>query len=386
MTIYYYLLASLVLWAFIALYLLANTRKISFLKDQQLALSSPSVAIIIAVRNEETDLETALESVCHLNYRNYRVIVVNDRSTDRTSLILDQFALSHPLVTVVDVDELPKFWLGKNNALYQGYLRSDEEWLLFTDADIVFDRNALKKAMYYTLLNELDHLTIFPDVNSRSTMLNSILQTFTLMIELRAKPWDARNKGSRSSMGIGAFNLVSRTAYESAGTHRRIKLRPDDDLQLGRIIKKAGNRQDVLYGDEQITLEWYTSIREFVKGLMKNTFAVSEYNVFLAVLTALSTFLMFALPVPLGLLSGSGRSAVISICILFTHWLVLYGKPGKRRSWDFLTISIAGLVMTYIILRSTFLTVMNNGIYWRDSFYPLEVLRCSEPDRGGSVN
>src|ERR1700744_1764399 len=131
-------------WIILIVYLLYNLRKIKYLKDQPLVSKEPSLAIIIAVRNEEEDVEKALQSVLNINYQNHRIIVINDRSTDRTARILSR--LNHPKLELLTIDTLPEGWLGKNNALYQGYRASHEEWLLFTDADIEFLPDALSKA------------------------------------------------------------------------------------------------------------------------------------------------------------------------------------------------------------------------------------------------
>ncbi|NRF39487.1 glycosyltransferase family 2 protein [Pedobacter foliorum] len=373
--LFYYLLAVLVFWVALAILLLMNAKKIRFLRDQPLAKVSPTVAVVIAVRNEEDNLAEALKSVCSLDYPNYRVMVVNDRSTDQTQTILESFTGQYPHLSVSVVSELPPGWLGKNHALQQGYLCTDSEWLLFTDADIVFDKAVLSRSMHYVTEHSLDHLTIFPEVKSRSLFLRSILQTFFIMLELRQKPWDARNPNSDAHMGIGAFNLVKRSSYQHAGTHSRIRLRPDDDLQLGRLIKSSGFSQDVLYGEDQIGLEWYTSVGEFIDGLMKNMFSVFDYNPFKALGTAISTFLVFTLPLPAALLSGNRWCILFGLAILVLQWLVMWFKPTRKQWWDFLTIAFAGAVMTYIVLKSTYKTLSQNGIVWRDSFYSLKELK-----------
>ena len=280
-------------------YLLAGFKKIRQIAQLSNIQNEPSVAIIVAVRNEEEDVEKALESVCNINYSNYRVIVINDRSTDRTGEILKQFVKLYPKVTVTTISTLPNGWLGKNNALYQGYKSSGEEWLLFIDADIVFHPDAISKAMGYAVDHKLDHLTMLPEAISRSVLLNSVLGTFSIMLMAHLKPWEARNPKSKASAGIGAFNLVRRDAYEKIGTHENIRLRPDDDLQLGMAIKSAGLRQDVIAGNGYVCLEWYKNLRQFGNGLLKNSFAIAEYQMVKAIGNVLSMLLMVALPLPL---------------------------------------------------------------------------------------
>ncbi|WP_181306257.1 glycosyltransferase family 2 protein [Rufibacter sp. XAAS-G3-1] len=364
-------------WVCGSIYLLVNGRKVNYLKalSPQPLFPEPQVAIIIAVKDEEADLEQALSSICQLDYRNASIIVINDRSTDRTPEILQKMARENPGLTVITIKELPEGWLGKNHALYQGYLASSEEWMLFTDADVIFRRQALKKAMQYVAANRLDHLAVLPEITSRSRLFQSMMNTFAIMLEMRQRPWAVSNPSSKASIGIGAFNLVKRRAYEKAGTHTAISLRPDDDLKLGERLKAAGLRQDVLYGEKEVSLEWYTSLREFVNGLMKNTFSISNYHLPTALGMALATLLVFVLPLPLLLLSGKSGWALALVMLTSQILLMLFKSGVHGKWWHALMVPLAGSLMVYILLKSAFKTVRQGGIYWRDSFYPLAELK-----------
>ena len=378
MILFWYAVFSTIFWVITSLYLFINRKKVRFLADVagEKLNYEPAVTIIIAVRNEEADLRQALQSVCGLNYHNYQVLAVNDRSTDRTPEILQEFAQHYPQVSVLNITTLPPGWLGKNNAMYQGYLNSQAEWILFTDADVVFAPNALQKALQYVAQNNLDNLTILPEIKSRSALLVSVMATFQIILELKLKPWSVRNPKSKAYIGVGAFNLIKRNAYEKAGTHIPIALRPDDDLKLGELVKKAGLHQDVLYGDKQISLEWYTSLGEFRKGLMKNTFSISNYRWLIALGTALATLLAFVLPLPLLLVLGSEPERGMAFIILvFQIMLYLPRKTMAGKWWNALLMPYAGLLITYIILKSAWLTLKQGGIYWREHFYPLSELR-----------
>lgn len=375
LVIYSVLLA--LLWMGTSLYVIIMSRKIRYLKDvaplQQ--TGHPSVAIIIAVRNEEADVEEALRSVCRLRYPHLRIIVINDRSTDLTPTILQRMAVENSSLQMITIERLPKGWLGKNHALYQGYKASGEDWLLFTDADVKFAPDALRKAMQYVAEKKLDHLTALPQVTSRSALFRSVMSTFALMLNIKLRPWAVSEPSSSASMGVGAFNLVSRAAYERAGTHSVISLRPDDDLKLGERIKKSGGKSDVVYGEKELWLEWYTSLWQFVQGLMKNTYSVSNYNFWVAMGTALATLLIFVLPLPVMLLMG-GLLWLPAILLLASQVALLVLAKGIEGKWWYaLLIPFAGSIITYVIVRSTFLTIKQGGIYWRDSFYPLAELK-----------
>lgn len=362
----------------VCLFLLNGTRSIRSLKNITPLPTGrePSLDIIIAVRNEEADLAKALYSLCHINYRNYRLIVVNDRSTDGTASILAEFAARYPRITVHTITNLPVGWLGKNHAMYSGAGISKGEWILFTDADVVYQPEALNRAMAYILDNKLDNLVVFPDIISRSGMFNAINATFRTILETRLRPWKASDPRSNAFIGMGAFSMVRRAAYLTSGTHDKIRLRPDDDLKLGEQIKKAGFKQEALYGDTQLQLEWYTSVPQFVNGLMKNMFSAFGYNPLVAIVNALAVLATLVLPVPLLLIAGNWPEQIMALIIILFQWISFTFRPAMKAKWWYVfTIPYAGLIMTYIIFRSTWLTLKNKGIYWRDSFYSLEELR-----------
>jgi glycosyltransferase involved in cell wall biosynthesis len=366
------------IWVFISLYVVINSRRVKYLSGVPALQggSAPSLAIIVAVRNEEKDLPDALKSMCELDYPNYRLVVVNDRSTDGSAAVLKKFAQQYEHLTVIQVDELPAGWLGKNHALYKGYEGSPEEWLLFTDADIRYAPDTLRKAVHYAATRQLDHLPVLPDVNSRSGFFNSIMDTFKVMLDIRLRPWEVTNPRSKAFIGVGAFNLVRRSSYEAIGTHKAIALRPDDDLKLGQAFKLAGFRQEVLYGDGHIGLEWYSSVKEFIAGLMKNTFSTVDYKFPMVIAGCVSTFIVFVLPLPLLLGAGGPAERILAGVILLFQVILFLFKRGMRRVWWYaLMIPVAGSIMIYIIWVSAVRTIRQGGIYWRDSFYPLSELR-----------
>jgi glycosyltransferase involved in cell wall biosynthesis len=355
-------------------YLIAGLKKIKQISKLPVIDDEPAIAIIIAVRNEEQDLEKALLSVCHINYSNYRIIVVNDRSTDGTAEILKGFITNYPKLSVTTIDSLPPGWLGKNNALYQGYKSSNEEWMLFADADIVFHPDALSKAVGYAVKQKLDHLTILPQLVSPSAILNSVLATFSIMLMMHMRPWDAKNHKSNAFASIGAFNLLRRRAYEKVGTHARIKLRPDDDLQLGHIIKSAGLNQDVLAGNNYICLEWYKNLRQFGHGILKNSFAIAEYKLGRALVNALSMLLSFTLPLPILFIFGSTEIRLMA-CVIFLSLVIYMTVVLPNKWWYAFMVPFAGVYIAYFTIKSALITLKQGGIYWRESFYSLAMLK-----------
>mgnify|MGYP001237708278 CR=1 FL=1 len=208
---------------------------------------APRVSVVVAARNEARGVEAGMRSLLAQHYPALEIVAVNDRSTDETGAILDRLALGEPRLRVVHVAELPAGWLGKNHALALGAAAASGAWLLFTDADVVMQRDTLSRAIGHAERTGLDHLTVVPDL-----ILPGLLKCFTVgfivWFSVYVRPWKASDPKSRFFVGVGAFNLVRTTAYQRAGGHEPIRMRPDDDLKLGKILKRSGARAEALSG------------------------------------------------------------------------------------------------------------------------------------------
>lgn len=340
--------------------------------------TAPSVSVVIAARDEERNLEEALRSVLSQRYPRLEVVVVDDRSTDRTGEILDAMARRHPHLRVVHLTHLPAGWLGKNHALTRGAEQASGEWLLFTDADVVMEPSTLARAVEYASREGVDHLTLAPDLTMPGPLLDLFGGTFGLLFAFAMKPWKARDPASRRYVGVGAFNLVRAAAYRRVGGHAPIALRPDDDIKLGKLLKRSGCSQDVVLGREMVSVEWYRTLREVVLGLEKNTFAALGYSV-TAVLAASLSLLLFAVWPFAALLVTSG--AALRVYAATALLIVLLYAASTRGSGTRALLApgfpLAVVLFVFILLRSTLVTLRNGGIRWRGTFYPLSLLRSN---------
>src|SRR5438105_13355882 len=132
--------------------------------DRQLS-NHPRVSIIIPACNEEADIEQTLIQLLALDYDNYEVIAVNDRSTDRTGEIADRVAATpeaRGLLHVIHIRQLPGGWLGKTHAMWTAGKHATGDWLLFTDADVLFKPDSLRRALAYAETVNADHVVLFP--------------------------------------------------------------------------------------------------------------------------------------------------------------------------------------------------------------------------------
>lgn len=336
----------------------------------------PRVSIIVPARDEARGIGAAVTSMLAMDYPDFEVIVIDDRSTDGTAAALNALPDPAGRLRRLQVAELPSDWLGKNHANALGAAAASGEWLLFTDADIRFAPLALSRAMRCALEDGWDHLTAAPHARLPGVVLSQFTLYFGLLFSLFARPWAARNPSSRAHVGIGAFNLVRRSAYEAIGGHGALRLRPDDDLKLGKLLKQAGFRQLFMNGHGAIEVEWYSSWREVRDGLMKNLFAGSGYSVPLTVGGSLLHVAVLTGP-PLGLLFATGFAQVCSalacVLLLCQGWASAPSLGTKR--WAGVLLPVFGVFGTWLMWRSMYLALSRGSIEWRGRRYPLADLR-----------
>jgi len=345
----------------------------------------PLVSVIIAAKEEES---TILDTVQHLltqHYPRLEIIAVNDRSQDATGTRLEELrrwserkeGIRIPL-QIVHITYLPDGWLGKNHALYQGYLQARGQYLLFTDADIIFSPGTIADAVAYIKEHEVQHLTLTPNMIAHGALLRGFVHFFLFAFSLFVRPWRANDDRSRrQGIGIGAFNMVSRSAYEAIGTHKAIALRPDDDLQLGIALKRAGFKQKVLAGKHTLQVEWYRSLQEAIHGLEKNLFSGFRYSYWFALAACLGQLLFFILPWLGLLLLWDWRGAVFSVCVILQIWLYrqMVARMIGKHAGEAYQLPVSASLLLYTMCRSVWLTWRQGGIYWRGTFYSLRELK-----------
>lgn len=337
----------------------------------------PRVSIVFAARNEGTTLGAAVPTMLALDYPDFELIAVNDRSEDNTGAVLDGLAAANPRLRVVHVRELPAAWIGKNHALHTGAAQATGDWILFTDADIHFAPDALRRAVAYARTQTLDHLAAVPRLAERGHWLGICINAFTYSFTSFVRPWRIPDPRSYSHGGVGAFNLVRTSTYRKLKGHQPLRLRPDDDVKLGKLMK-AGGSSELLLGDGAISVAWYDSVGEMIRGLTKNAYAGMDYRFWLPPLAALGIALLYVWPfVALFLTTGPAWWCYL-VTVLVT---ALLGCDQTRfsggRWWHGLFLPLGMVVLAFITLRSQFVTHRTGGITWRGTHYPLAELKAN---------
>ncbi|ADH98173.1 glycosyltransferase [Salisediminibacterium selenitireducens] len=373
---------TVILWGLVLIDTWIGFRRFPKLDSFRETVLSPAdrsgrVSVIVAARNEEDAIYESVKSQLTSTWPGVEWILVNDRSTDATGEKMDELARQDSRIRVVHVRDLPEGWLGKNHAMHCGYEEATGSALLFTDADVMFRPHTIEGAMACKKTTGARHVTMTPEMTVKTFWTQAFVHFFLFGFSYYKRPWKANDDRSKIALGIGAFNLIDREAYEAIGTHRAIRLRPDDDLMLGVRVKAAGMRQRAIDGTGGLSVEWYPSLKEAVKGLEKNTFAGLHYS-WLMVLFALSgVFVSQVLPF-IGVLfhEGSARWVYLAAVVLM---LIIYVKtsfaPWKKALKTFTVFPLSALIFIYTLIRAVLKTVIRGGIEWRGTFYSLKELK-----------
>ncbi|WP_083511559.1 glycosyltransferase [Alicyclobacillus acidiphilus] len=334
------------------------------------------VSVIVAARDESSRIRQTVESLLRQTYGNLELILVNDRSTDETGPEIDQLAAQHREIKAIHIRELPPGWLGKNHALYVGATAASGQWLLFADADVWFYPDAIERAMDYVHRHNLHHLTVAPALIAQGYWLRLLTAAYIFNYVLFKRPQSAYRPRAKAHAGIGAFNLVERSAYHACGTHQAIALRPDDDLHLGKQIKRKGFRQRFVIARQFIEIEWYPNLRAMIVGMEKAPLPAFRYSAGLLFLSMIVMMALYSTPF-IGALASSGwtrliyLSALVMMGILYELNAVFLRFPKHQ----FLILPLGMALYAFSFSRSAVMALKRGGLVWRDTFYTLRELR-----------
>lgn len=341
--------------------------------------SHPRVSVIVPARNEEQDIEQALGQLLALDYDNYEVIAVDDRSTDRTGEIMDRVASSaaaHGRLRIIHVSELPSGWMGKVHAMWAAGQAASGEWLLFTDADVLFKPEVLRRALVYAEAEHADHVVLFPRMIMKHPGERMMIAFFQTLFTFGHRPWRVADPDTADHMGVGAFNMVRRTTYDAVGTYKALRMEVVDDMKLGKVIKNARFRQRNVFGEDLISIRWANGAMGVVDNLTKNFFAILSFQWWRTIASAFGLLFLNLGPfLGIWLVHGWAR---VPYAIALGSMLVIYVGMSTKSSippYYFLLHPLSTLLFVYTLLRSMFRTLADDGVTWRGTKYPLEELR-----------
>jgi chlorobactene glucosyltransferase len=376
-------------WGVVCVYLVTVALTLYGLAQQKPLASSPAanlkgddaplVSILVPVRNEEQRvLRECLRSILAQDYGRFEVVAVNDRSTDASGAILKEMADGAARLRVIEGRELPAGWLGKPHAMQQALVAARGQWVLATDADMIFERTALSTAMSRALDEKADALTLIPQLESYTFWERVVIPTWAWVLLMVFLLYRVNSPRSPGALGFGCFFLVRRSALERVGGYEALKDEVAEDFRLAQMLKRTGARLRMEFAPQLLRTRMYANFREMWECHAKNWFAGANNSLPLAIASVLSVYIIGVVPPLIALGCAIAIAAGADVAELWRlllpaalAWLLQvfvlvlfnrrFGVP-LRYAW----LSPLGLALLYAILLDSGLRItFGKGVTWK---------------------
>ena len=343
-------------------------------------VGEPTLVVVVPARDEAENIAATLDALMMTDYKRMRVLVVDDRSTDATGAIVDEYvakyAPGHPgKINAIHITELPEGWLGKTFALTVATENSDSDYLLYTDADVLFSPSILRRALAYAEASEADHLVVMPTPQIKSRGEGIVLGFLQVLGMWASRPWRVADPDARRDViGVGAFNLVRREALKKIGGWAPQRLAVLEDITLGRRMKAVGMRQRVAFAPGLVLVHWAAGARGVMRVMTKNLFSAFNFQPLL-LLVACVWIVAFCLAplVGMGWWTTLAPSLIVLCCIGAAYRVI--GEASQidaRYGWLY---PLGAFLLMVAMLRSMVVVWARRGVMWRGTFYALRDLR-----------
>jgi len=350
-------------------------RRLPSLRDLAIAPDGKRVrcSVVLAARDEEERIERTIRLILAQSHVEVEVIVVDDRSTDRTSEILERLAAEDARLRTRRVETLPDGWLGKCYACQTGAKMATREWILFTDADCWLKPDIIARALRVAAREKVEHVALTPGAVPETIPGRAWHLAFLISF---ANWFSGVNRDKpRAYFGMGAFNLIETGMYQRCGGYEALRLTVLDDVRLGLLVRRSGGRTRAFIGGDDVECHWGRTARAMIGLMEKNYFAAMDYRTGAVIGAGIIVSLVAVL-----ILGGpfTGTWVGMAAPVGWFSMALPAGVCARRLGWG-----IGGALMTpfvfpllfYAMLRSAAVTLHQGGIWWRETFYSLEQLR-----------
>jgi chlorobactene glucosyltransferase len=286
-------------WLYLLVYVVKSLKQSPLLnsfRKSALIKNFPKVSVILPARNEEKYIAKCLDSLINQDYPNFEIIAVNDSSTDRTEVIMQQYATIDPRILVVRAKPKPDGWVGKNWACFQGYLRATGNMLLFTDADTIHLPSTMSLSINHLISENLDALTAIPKLLSQDIWTKITLPMLSTFLHSRFSALRVNDPKTKIGYFFGSFFIITRGTYEKIGTHKAVRHELVEDGALGRKVKEEKFIMKMVRGENYIEAIWSRDLNTLWHGLRRLMIPLYNQNGKRASLMAIAVFLLLFEP------------------------------------------------------------------------------------------
>jgi GT2 family glycosyltransferase len=313
----------------------------------------PLVTAFIPARDEEAVLADCLASVCNQTYANLEILVVDDRSTDRTPEIAREFAACDRRIRVITIDELPPGWTGKTHALQTAAEQSRGDWFWFLDADTRHEPENLSIVMEYARRENAALASLLPEMRCE-TFWESVVQPLAGIDLIQEFPLNfVNNDRSRLAFANGQYILIRRDAYFASGGHHAVRDRFVEDIGMAYAVKALGLpvRMAIAHGIGSTRM--YASLGQLVRGWSRIFYDALGRNPLRLLIKILDPLIF----------SQSGHVAFLASIVM-----LVIGWHSTLAIW-LLGLSVVHHICAYLVLRPLYFMTVPRSRYV--AWYPL---------------
>jgi len=356
--------------------LLRNQRWLCWPPHQRLAATRRyPITVIVPARNEEADIGACLRSLAAQENVVNRIIAVNDHSEDQTGRIMDQVASEHPCVTVIHDPPMRPGWLGKHNAMQTALEQVETEYVLLTDADVIFQPSCLSLATAEVEAKQLDLLSIYPQfqfVTFCETMLVPIYVAGAALL-LSPRIVDPRWP---QALAVGAFILVRTKSLREMGGFDALKAEILDDVGLARAFKRHGFSIGLRSAPDLMRVRFFKSNRDAFWGVTKHLLGLVQGFIWIAPVLAVAPLILYGVLLT-GLVYGLLFEEVLLACLAFATLAIHYGsffltrRSNSFSAWKALAFPAMSVQFAFSCGRAIYLYIVKGSFQWRGRQHPV---------------
>lgn len=347
-------------------------------------IEPPKVSVLVAAKDEEANIGTCATTLLAQNYPNYELIIIDDRSTDRTDAILRDIQKNDPngaKLNVLNVQELPVGWAGKNNAMRMGIEAAQGEWYLLSDADCRQTCQAtISAVMNYVLRERVDMLSVLPVLDTQTVWEKIIQPVAGAVMIFWFNPVRVNNPASKAAYANGAFILIHKDVYEKLGGHAAVRSQLNEDLHMAKLAKQNGFRLRVVQNDGLYLTRMYCNFQQTWRGWSRIFYGcfgtVRQLLISAGFMTVVSLLPWISLLVG-GIAVAAGATGrweglwyMASAAVLAQMTvLVRYYQVSKADARYVITWPIGAALCVGMLISAIFKTLGWTGTAWRGRVY-----------------
>jgi len=339
----------------------------------------PLVSIMVPARNEAENIKMCVKSLLKQDYANIEILILDDNSTDDTSLIVKRIAEKDSRVKLITGKPLKDGWIGKSYACHQLAKHARGRYFLFTDADTLYFKNAVSSTIGCLIKNKLDALSAIPKqimvgIHERLVVTWVHFGILSLLPLILIK----KSKYPLFCTANGQCMLFKREVYRKIGGHKSIKTKILEDIHISKQVKRHGYRFMLFDGSKNIYCRMYRNFRGLIKGFSKFMFAAFDFKVFNIAVAILFISVIFLFPfifLPLGILLFNWpypivNLIIIQIFVVLTMRIILAIRLNNRILDTFLH-PVSMLYIILLCINSVLQTKFGEGAYWKGRGYDI---------------